>query len=77
MDNKLQHRPFKYREMKNGMVQISFKGKVVTTLKGMEAAKFLSKALSSDEESNQILMAKATGHFNHGNEKAAKNRRDN
>ena len=68
-------RPFNYQETKSGSVQIFYKNKVVTTLTGKQAAKFVTKVSSSDEQSRQILMAKATGHFKHGNEKMSKNRR--
>ena len=76
-DNKLKDCPFSFRKANNGMIHISYKNRMVTTLKGKEAAKFASKALSSDEESQQVLMAKTTGQFKHGNEKVSKNRRTN
>ena len=41
---KLDDSPFDFTESKNGVVQISYKGKVVTTLKGNDAAKFSAKA---------------------------------
>jgi hypothetical protein len=64
----LQDRPFGYRETKHGAVLISYRGKIVTTLRGKDASKFLSKASLSDEQSQQLLMAKVTGHFKRGNE---------
>ncbi len=74
-DTKFLDRPFGYKETKTGVVQITYKNRIVTTLKGKEAAKFASKASSSNELSQQLLMAKATGYFKHGNEKVPKNKR--
>lgn len=71
----LQDRPFGYRETKHGAVLISYNGKIVATLRGKDAGKFLSKASSADEQSEQLLMAKATGHFKHGNEKNGRTKR--
>ena len=67
--SKFDDRPFGYKETKSGSVLISYKNKIVTTLTGKQAAKFVLKASSSDEQSRQMLMAKATGQFRHGNEK--------
>ena len=76
-DDKLKESPFDYRESKNGLVQISYKGKMVTTLKGREAIKFLQKASVGNAIDQQLLMAKATGHFKHGNESTSKDKQDN
>ncbi|MBT4161075.1 MAG: hypothetical protein HOE54_07180 [Gammaproteobacteria bacterium] len=67
--------PFGYRQTKNGTVQISYKNKVVTTLKGKDADKFTFKISSADQQSQQMQMAKVTGHFKHGNEKVSKQKR--
>lgn len=64
--------PFSYRSTKNGLVQIAYKGRVVTTLSGAEAAKFFSRIASGDSDAAQLIMAKATGHFKHGNERMSK-----
>jgi len=73
-ESKLADCPFHFREAKNGSVQIGYKNRVVTTLRGKEAAKFMHKVQSCDEPAQQVLMAKATGHFKHGNERVSKNR---
>ena len=75
IEDKFKDQPFDFRETKEGTVLIAYRNKTVTTLKGTEAARFLAKASSSDESGQQLLMAKATGHFKHGNEKAAKQKR--
>ena len=73
-DNSLDDEPFDFRQTKGGLAQISCRGKVVTTLAGREADKFLAKANGLESRDLQLLMAKATGHFKHGTERVAKNR---
>ena len=51
---------------------ISSLNRVVTTLKGKEARKFLMNARSLDEGGQQLLMAKTTGQFKFGNERTGK-----
>jgi len=67
--------PFAYRDTKQGDVHISCRGKTVTTLRGDDAVRFLAKVTAMDEPARQLLMAKVTGHFKHGNEKVAKRKR--
>jgi len=57
--------PFDYQETKNGLVQKSYKGKTITSMKGKETAKFLNKVDGASTEQTQLVMAKATGHFKH------------
>ena len=71
-DDPLSDEPFKYIQTKNGLVLISFQGKVITTLGGKDAARFLAKVQSLDTKGVQLVMAKATGHFKHGNERPSK-----
>jgi len=72
---RLAEEPFSFRRTKAGDVFISWDGKTVTTLKGKLAAAFLVKIADLDDEKAQLLMAKATGHFKHGNERSAKRAR--
>jgi hypothetical protein len=72
----LSEAPFSYTELKNGSVHIAYEGKVVTMLKGKEAARVSNKLAGADAEQQQLIMAKITGQFKFGNERAAKNRRD-
>ncbi len=60
---------FSYTQTKDGGVRIAFNGKVVTTLAGRHAARFLDRAGGADEEERQHLMARATGNFKRGNER--------
>ncbi|MGB1249908.1 MAG: hypothetical protein ACPG8W_04695 [Candidatus Promineifilaceae bacterium] len=66
---RLEAEPFDYRTTKNGSVFITFHQKVVTTLKGKSAEKFLKRIDSASAQQAQLIMAKATGHFKHGNER--------
>ena len=56
---------FSYQASKDDTVRISWNGRVVTTLRGRDALRFLDEAARSDE---QLAMAKATGNFKRGNE---------
>ena len=47
---------------------ISFHGTHVTTLAGRAAADFVRKVAGADPMQAQLLMARATGNFKHGNE---------
>jgi hypothetical protein len=74
LNDLLSDEPFSYRATKSGLVQISCKGKVVTTLGGRSSSQFLAKVSSANSESVQLVMAKVTGHFKHGSERVSKNR---
>jgi hypothetical protein len=60
---------FRFRAHKDGTVRIAYRGKVVTTLAGKEAARFLARVAGADPAQAQLLMAKATGNFKRGNER--------
>lgn len=60
---------FAWQATKDGRVRISWRGRVVTTLTGAAAARFLHQAEGADEEAAQLLMARATGNFKRGNER--------
>lgn len=71
----LQEDCFSYKVSKDNKVFISWYGKQVMILKGKGSEKFLAKigkANTSLEE--QLIMAKVTGNFKHGNEKMSKSR---
>ena len=67
--NRLADDPFAYRATKDGSVFISCHGKTVTTLRGKPAERFLDSIRNLDDRAAQLLMAKTTGHFKHGNER--------
>ncbi len=68
----LENIPFSYRKYKNGNVSVFYKEKEVTILKGKNAERFLSKVENAEELDAQMVMAKITGNFKHGNERQAK-----
>jgi hypothetical protein len=60
---------FSYQATKDGKVLISWHGKLVTTLKGDRAQKFIGQIEDADDHEAQLIMAKATGNFKRGNER--------
>jgi hypothetical protein len=71
----LDEQPFSYQRTKGGQIRIAHRGKVVTTLGGRDAVRFLARVDGATLRAAQLAMAKATGHFKHGNEHAGKTRR--
>jgi hypothetical protein len=69
---KLDESPFDYRATKDGRVLLYRHGKQVKMLAGAEAQKFLARIEPLNDAAAQLLMAKATGHFRHGNERQSK-----
>ncbi len=63
---------FRFAERSGGRVEITRQGATVTTLIGHNAARFMRRVASSDFPTGQRLMAKATGQYKFGNERAAK-----
>ena len=60
---------FSYRALKDGKVFIYWHEKHVTTLAGKPAQKFLARIEGLEGKDAQLVMAKATGNFKHGNER--------
>ena len=65
---------FAYKITKARKVFISWYGKQVTTLGDHKAEAFISDIKNANSKDAQLIMAKATGHFKHGNEKMNKRR---
>ena len=65
---KLEERFFTYRITKDGKVFIHWHGRQIMILKGRSAEKFESSISHTDAQQAQLLMARFTGHFKHGNE---------
>jgi hypothetical protein len=59
---------FTWAATKDGRVRIRWRGKVVTTLAGVPAERFLREVEGADERGEQLLLARATGNFKRGNE---------
>jgi len=66
---RLESDPFDYRETKAGELMISRGGHVVVTLGGKRAAAVLKSLEKTDEAGQQLVLAKATGNYKHGNER--------
>jgi hypothetical protein len=60
---------FTHRVTEDGKVLISWQGRIVTTVAGRDAVKLISRLQSADRREVQHLLARATGHFKHGNER--------
>jgi hypothetical protein len=63
---------FGWQATKDGRVRITWHGRVVTTLVGAAAARFVRQAEGADEETVQALLARATGNFKRGNERLSR-----
>jgi hypothetical protein len=63
---------FSYRVTHDQRVLISWHGKLVMTLNGKNAEKFLTKIAGLDGKDAQLVMAKASGNFKRGNERPTK-----
>ena len=72
--NRLNEEPFSYRVSKGNKVFIFWYEKQVMILKDKESEKFLAKVAKADTIESQLIMAKITGNFKHGNEKMNKAR---
>jgi len=67
--NRFDEDVFTHRITKDGKVLISWEGRIVTTVAGNAASKLISRLESADRREVQHLLARATGHFKHGNER--------
>jgi len=63
---------FTCRITKDKKVFISYEGRQVTALSGKKAEDFIRKIQTAKGKEAQLIMAKVTGNFKRGNEKAAK-----
>jgi hypothetical protein len=61
---------FSYEEQGDGTVVIHHRARVAATLRGGRAAQFLGEVAGGDP---QLVMARWTGNYRHGNERTAKN----
>ena len=62
---------FEFKERKNGSVEVYHHGRLASTLRGNDAASFLAKAKSANEDKIQQLLARITGNYKRGNERTA------
>lgn len=67
--HKLEEEPFSYKVLKDNKIFIYWYDKQVKILNGKESEKFLKRIENADSREVQLIMAKITGNFKHGNEK--------
>ena len=72
--NRFDEDVFAHRVTKDGKVLISWQGRLVTTVAGKPAARLIARLETADRREIQHLLARATGHFKHGNERDGKQR---
>lgn len=60
---------FSYRAMKDGCIFLFWHTRHIKTLKGPAAQKFLQDIAYKDPQEVQLVLAKITGNFKHGNER--------
>ncbi|MER2597987.1 MAG: hypothetical protein ABTQ73_00515 [Caldilineales bacterium] len=63
---------FAYTARKDGAVEVWRHDRLVTVLRGAEARKFAAKVAGCTSEQAQQLMARLTGNYKRGNERAAR-----
>lgn len=71
----LADRPFRWLQRADGTVVILYHEAPVTLLRGQRAQRFLDRASAVEDAALQQLMARATGNFKRGNERAGKRAR--
>jgi hypothetical protein len=67
--NKLAEEPFDYDITKDNRVLLYWQGKLIKTLAGKQAQKFISQIEGLNGQEAQLILAKVTGNFKRGNEK--------
>lgn len=69
---KLEEEPFDFQITKDGRVLVYWNGKLIKTIAGKQAEKFIAAADTLDDYEIQMALAKLTGNFKHGNERESK-----
>ena len=67
--NKLTEHPFSYKITNSDKVFIHRDNKQIMIVKGRESSKLQSKLLDKSEQQIQLILAKITGNYKHGNER--------
>lgn len=62
---------FTYRVRKNGEVEVLHGGRLAATLRGSQAHDFVVQTQAGSAADAQLLMARLTGNYKHGNERLA------
>lgn len=68
----LESEPFTWRVTKDGTVFVTHHGRAAATVRGPAAATLRTKLdAAPDARARQLLLARVTGHYKHGNERRA------
>ncbi|WP_075981353.1 hypothetical protein [Bacillus massilinigeriensis] len=72
--DRLSEEPFAYQITKKGTVMVYYKGKQIIIVKNREAERLIASInkVHDNIKEVQLLLAKITGNFKHGNEKIVK-----
>ena len=62
---------FSWRHRKGGEIEVLHHGRLASTLRGRDASDFLDELQGAEVEAQQQLMARLTGNYKRGNERAA------
>ncbi len=68
---------FTFRSRKGGSVEVLHQGRLAATLRGSAAQEFLLEVAGCEYSDAQQLMARLTGNYKRGNERAASNHHRN
>jgi len=71
-ENKLSERPFSYKITANGKIIIYYNSRQIMIVTGSNSVKLQSKLLDKSDRQVQLILAKITGNFKHGNERSNK-----
>ena len=74
--NKFDDIPFDYQFTKEGKLLIYWQNRLIMTLKGKKAQRFISQVDTMNSQEIQMALAKLTGNFKRGNEREGKNSRN-
>ena len=67
---RLDENPFSHRTTRSGQVLVSRGGRRIAVVAGEKARRLLARlGGAASEEERQLLLAKATGNYRHGNER--------
>ena len=68
---RLDEEPFAYTVRKDGSVAVTHGGRTVSVIAGKDAARLIAKLSNASAQDVQLALAKITGNFKRGNERAA------
>ena len=66
---RLESDPFDHHVVADGSIRITRGGRVVTVLRGEAARRLADRLADADPAAVQLELARATGHYRHGNER--------